>query len=371
MPIDRPQRRNQPNHSPSSNSSPSLEPKPYEMISFPTIDPPKHAPPGHQKYMSDRLHGTLFITLNVQTPVHISTGVVVMGSDIGNNRVPLIKTMTQGVDRKLLIQGSSLKGCIRSVYEAITNSRLGVIKSQREYKDKYPVNRKPCDNKNELCPASIVFGASGGKWGWQGLIEFSDATCERVDYTTGFMPSLYSPQPEPKNQDTKEKYLNSNYFNDRGKIKGRKFYYHTIRAIDKGENKGVAVQQAASNYTFTTQFHFMNLKPEELGTLLIILGQDPKYPIALKLGGGKPIGMGTMTVTVNAINKIEGKENLCDRYSSYNLSESNHLIGDSLKQFIQKQIQNSHSKLIEEAQLKQLAEVLSYPTDRKPPEGMY
>jgi hypothetical protein len=42
--------------------------------------------------------------------------------------------------------------------------------------------------------------------------------------------------------------------------------------------------------------HYKNLKSEELGVLLIALGQDPNAQIALKLSGGRPIGMGTMTV---------------------------------------------------------------------------
>lgn len=57
--------------------------------------------------------------------------------------------MTQGVEKKILIQGSSLKGCIRSVYETITNSRLGVITKDREkkYKQQIPKERLPCSKK--------------------------------------------------------------------------------------------------------------------------------------------------------------------------------------------------------------------------------
>ncbi len=92
-------------------------------------------------------------------------------------------------------------------------------------------------------------------------------------------------------------------------------YYHTIRAIDKGQNQGITIQQAAKEYTFISELHFKNLKSEELGTLLIVLGQDPKYPIALKVGGGKPIGMGTMTVEVTAAQVLQNLKELRDRYS--------------------------------------------------------
>ncbi|NJK66174.1 MAG: CRISPR-associated protein [Microcoleus sp. SU_5_3] len=328
--------------------------KPYELITFPKERPPKKPPAGHHKYLGDRLHGTLFLTLKVQTTLHVSTGVVVMGSDIGS-RVPLIKTMVQNIDQKLSIQGSSLKGCIRSAYEAITNSTLAVITSR--YKDKIPSDRLPCKNKQELCPASQVFGALD----WQGLIDFSDAKCENTGFATGFMPSLYRPRPDQRGA----------YFDARGNVAGRKFYYHTIRAIDKGQNQGITVQQAAKEYTFKTQIQFKNLTTAELGTLLIVLGQDPKYAIALKVGGGKPIGMGTMTVEVTAARVLQNQGDLRDRYSSYNPPESESMTGTKLQQFMQKNIQAAHSSLVQATQLQQLAEVLKYPTDREPPTGMY
>ncbi|WP_414529744.1 RAMP superfamily CRISPR-associated protein [Nodularia chucula] len=329
-----------------------LPPKPYQLVSFPKERPNLQRPVGHHKYLSDRLHGTLYLSLTVQTSLHVSTGLVVMGSDI-DSKVSLIKTMVQGVDQKLSIQGSSLKGCIRSVYEAITNSTLAVVTKKYKDNNKIPQERLPCNNKENLCPASRVFGALN----WQGLLDFNDANCASVGFSTGFMPSLYRPRPDE----------NQAYF-IRGKVAGRKFYYNTNKAIDKGENSGIAVQQAGREYTFITQLHFKNLLSEELGTLLIALGQDPKYPIALKVGGGKPIGMGTMTVSID---KITQPQDLKQRYSSYQVSASDELTGEKLGQFKQKHIQAAYSRLIEKPQLEELAAILRYPSDRQPPTGMY
>ncbi|MBD2203827.1 CRISPR-associated protein [Calothrix sp. FACHB-1219] len=350
MTVNRPSRPQPPNRPNGGDSSSDFVKKPYEFVSFPSERPNLQRPAGHHKYFSDRLHGTLYLTLKVQTPLHVSTGVVVMGSDIGQ-KIPLIKTMVQGVDQKLSIQGSSLKGCIRSVYEAITNSTLAVITNR--YRDKIPPERLPCRQKEQLCPASRVFGALD----WQGLLDFNDARCENISFATGFMPSLYRPRPDERGA----------YF-IRSRVAGRKFYYHTIKAIDKGQNSGIPVQQAGREYIFTTQLHFKNLTVEELGTLLIVLGQDAKYPMALKVGGGKPIGMGTMTVNID---KIHQPQNLKQRYSSYNLNQSDELIGEKLQQFIQKNIQAAHSHLIQKPQLEELAAILRYPTDREPPSGMY
>ncbi|MBF2001901.1 MAG: CRISPR-associated protein [Synechococcales cyanobacterium M58_A2018_015] len=339
---------------PTGNSSPdTLPPKPYAFISFPDTPPSLQPPAGHQQYLRDRLHGTLFLVLRVETAVHVSTGVAVMGSDI-NSRIPLIKPMVQGSDRHLLIQGSSLKGCVRAVYEAITNSTLAVITPR--YRNNIPTERLPCRDKTRLCPASRVFGALD----WQGLVEFNDARCEDSDFATDFMPSLYRPRPDQRRA----------YFIG-GRVAGRKFYYHAARAIDRGQNQGIAVQQAGRAYIFKTQLTFKNLTKAELGTLLVALGQDSKYPIALKMGGGKPIGMGTMTVNVEAIDKVGDTKALRDRYTHYTLPESNQLTGELLKQFMQQMIQAAHRELIQEPQLKQLAEVLKFPTDRAAPSGVY
>jgi RAMP superfamily len=335
-----------------NSSDQNLAPKPYELISFPKKAPTLAHPAGHDRYAPDKLHGSLHLVLEVQTGVHVSTGVVAMGSDVGNNRIPLIKPMTQDVNRKLVIQGSSLKGCVRSIYEAITNSTLAV--TTRKYDKKIPSDRMPCEDKAALCPASRVFGAMN----WQGLVKFTDATCRSAKPSVGFMPSLYRPRPE-----------RPAYYGKNGKVLGRKFYYNTNRAIEPGENRGIPMQQAGRLLTFETLLHYQNLAPAELGILLIALGQDPKYPMVLKVGGGKPIGMGTMTVEVRA---VEQSANMGDRYSQYELAADIRMTGDALTSFVQQQIQAAHSSsLLEQPQLVELAKVLGHPSDREPPSGMY
>ncbi len=336
---------------PYNQSSETPAPKPYAMVSFPKERPQLQQPIGQDKYHENRCHGILHLTLKVQTALHVSTGVVVMGSDVGQKSIPLIKTMMQGTEGQLIIPGSSLKGVVRSVYEAITNSTLAVI-TQR-YKNDIPSERLPCRDKNRLCPASRVFGALD----WQGLINFTDARCQSAGFRAGFMPSLYRPHSEAKH----------NYFKQ-GKVAGRKFYYHTIKAVDKGQQQGIPVQQAVKEFVFTTQLHYRNLSQAELGTLLIVLGQDkPKHPIALKVGGGKPIGMGTMAAEITL---LEQPANLRDRYLSYD-SKPTQLAGNQLQQMMQKAIAEAHRQLVQSQQLQELADVLKYPTDREPPEGMY
>ena len=187
-------------------NSKNIAPKPYELIPFPQVKPSLGKPAGHHKYHENKVHGTLYLALSVETAVHVSTGVVAMGNNVGQNRIPLIKTMMQDGDQNLIIPGSSLKGVVRSIYEAITNSTLGVIsnsRKDRELVEKIPKDRHPCPNKEFLCPASRIFGARD----WQGLISFSDAVAQKSGSDSKFMPNSFPPRPKPKNRDTGRSYL--------------------------------------------------------------------------------------------------------------------------------------------------------------------
>jgi len=358
-----PPRRVSPPTRPNSANTPVeiVTPKPYELISLPTQSPDKAKPAGQEGFKSDRISGKISLRLTVKTASFIASGVVAMGSDLSDKtrNIPLIKTSIER-EQRLLIPGSSLKGVVRSTYEAITRSCL--CKVTKKYHKQIPSSYQECSinrqrNQVTVCPACQVFGAMD----WQGLIHFTDAQCETTGFSTGFMPSLYRPRPEERKA----------YFNPQGEVAGRKFYYHGIKAVDQGQQQGIPVQQAGKEYRFTTQLRFMNLTPAELGTLLIVLGQDSKNLIALKVGGGKPIGMGTMVVDVTEIKRINSKQQWRDRYSSYD-SPPDSLTGNSLKEFIQTVIQTAHTqKLVQDRQLQELKQVLKWPTDREPPEGVY
>ncbi|ABC99078.1 RAMP superfamily CRISPR-associated protein [Synechococcus sp. JA-3-3Ab] len=325
--------------------------KPYELIPFPQQPPKLEHPAGHAKFHPDKLHGTLFLTLTVQTALHISTGHLALGSDVGVNGIRVLKTMTTTPDGRLKIQGSSLKGAIRAMYEAITNSTLAVITSR--YKDRIPPERQPCRQKERLCPASRVFGALN----WQGLVEFRDAIATGTGSGVGSLPPLYRPRPDQ---------CKAYFKKENGKVIGRKFYYTHKKAL-QGHQKGTPTQQAAQNTVFKTQIHFKNLTPAELGTLFTVLGQDPNHPMLLKVGGGKPVGLGSLQVTLD---KIEQPRNLKERYSRYDPPEADTLEGGRLQAFVQEQIRAAQGYILPE-QLKRLAAILSPTALREPPTGVY
>lgn len=259
--------------------------------------------------------------------------------------------MTTTPNGRLKIQGSSLKGAIRAMYEAITNSTLAVMTSR--YKNQIPPERHPCRNKEQLCPASRVFGALN----WQGLVEFRDAIATSAGSGGGSLPPLYRPRPDQ---------CKAYFQRENGRVIGRKFYY-THRNALQNSSRGTPTQQAIQNTVFKTQIHFKNLTPAELGTLLTVLGQDPKHSMLLKVGGGKPVGLGSLQVTLD---KIERSGNLKDRYSRYDPPEADTLEGKRLQAFVQEQIRAAQGYILPE-QLKRLAAILSPTALREPPTGVY
>ena len=336
-------------------------PKPYQLVSLPSQPPKRKKPVGHQRLREDRLQGSLSLRLRIKTSSFIASGVVAMGSDLSpqTRQIPLVKLAVESNDQ-LVIPGSSLKGSIRSTYEAITRSCLCNKRGGRD-NDKIPKGYQECQYKknekniSQLCPACQVFGAMG----WQGLVRFPDAilteTPEKT-ITTGFMPSLYSPSDK-----------RPAYYKD-GKYAGRKFYYHAEEAVEETESRGIPVQNIIENSIFMAKIRFRNLKQSELGVLFTVLGYNKDYPFALKVGGGKPIGMGTLTTEII---EMECLENVRDRCLSYDYT-SEPLTGESLITFIDESMQKAHqSQLIQQQQLQELQKILAYPTDRKAPSEMY
>ncbi|MFN3929342.1 MAG: RAMP superfamily CRISPR-associated protein, partial [Thermoflexus sp.] len=68
-------------------------------------------------------------------------------------------------DGQLIIPGTSIKGAVRSVVEAISNSCVKLITSR----ERLPPSHQPCD-EDALCPACRLFGVTG----YRGRAHFAD-----------------------------------------------------------------------------------------------------------------------------------------------------------------------------------------------------
>jgi CRISPR/Cas system CSM-associated protein Csm3 (group 7 of RAMP superfamily) len=310
-------------------------PRNYNFISLPPQRPDRldilgRDKFGHDKYQinNQRFSGKLFLNLTVVSPVSVNSGITVMGSDLAQQtldptsaryvaRISLIQSSVQQ-NQRLIIPGSFLKGVVRSIYEAITRSCLCKTDAKRE---KIPDGYSECKDTSQLCPACVTFGAMS----WLGLVHFHDAKYDpdndKPGFQIGLVPPLFPPKPDATDLETNEKI----YYDERNKIRGRKFYPHSY---NEEVIPTIRIQQAELGKNFTTYVSYANLTKAQLGTLLIALGQDPENRLRLKIGSGKAVGMGTMKMDVVKIEQLN-----INRYLSYN-SNSSALEGNQLQTFI-------------------------------------
>lgn len=311
----------------------------FDFVDFPENSAPQAELVGHDRLLTDRYHGHLTLQLTALTPVFIASGVTALGRDV-DQPVPLLKVMGQDAAGNLILQGTSLKGCIRSVYETITNSRLGV-KSDRSPQGGNPPFR-PVRRGHTLSPAELVFGTMG----LQGLVSITDAVGDRP-LELGELPPMFQPRAG----------------------KGRKFYYHHNgsssniatpgREEEKPDRPASPIHQAPVGSVFTTTLRFSNLTFAQLGALLIALGQDKAHQrcFALKVGAGKGKGMGSIAVQLTSHNITEGSNLKASRYLTYK-ADDDHLSKRALTEALQAAYD---SGLVNVNQLDRLYQILQHP----------
>ncbi|WP_017711222.1 RAMP superfamily CRISPR-associated protein [Prochlorothrix hollandica] len=334
--------------------------KPYRFVSLPDRAKKQPVTAGQECFDHQRYTGILSLTLNVETATLVASGIIALGTDVGLKE-PLVKTAIQR-DRQLLIPGSSLKGVVRSAFEAITASCLGLPQAKTTSKKTLHVASElaKCgavkvspeqtlqDKRNSrLCPACRVFGTMG----WQGLACFSEAV-GTGQVTTSYMPTLKSPQPAYQAYD-----------NGQQQVTGRKFYVSTTETVPENK-KNIPTQTAKPGYQFKTSLRVTNLSEQEIGALLLALGlENLDQPWKLRLGSGKPVGFGNLTVQVTEWTALAGEgspsQTVIDRYRTY-AQQPGSLTGEGLRQFQQRCMAAAkQSNYVLGPQLQQLTHILT------------
>lgn len=246
-------------------------PKPYEFVPLPEGRIPLDAPAGHHRYQAERYSGALMAQIIAHSPVHVASGLL---EPSGDRKYPMVKGhfRTEG---RLAIPGTSLKGCIRSIAEAISRSSVQVTRA-REIERDYLPGRSP----EKLDVAQRIFGALG----YQGMVRFADALLP-ADAKSVIVPSPQLFRPRAESTDT--------YFEGR-QPRGRKFYMHgTLAGGD------LPLEACPLESTFELRMEFENLSAGELGLVLTAMGlsETPEQPrFYPKLGGGKPACLGTIEI---------------------------------------------------------------------------
>ncbi|MGH7091672.1 MAG: TIGR03986 family type III CRISPR-associated RAMP protein [Stellaceae bacterium] len=114
-----------------------------------------HRPPGHERYHADRYSGKITVKLIAETPLLLldPANAVPEREANGHQTFPVL----QGPDGKPLIRPTSIKGMLRSAYEAVTNSRFGIF---RAHEDRLGL-RVPTGGSLALVPVRIERSGTG------------------------------------------------------------------------------------------------------------------------------------------------------------------------------------------------------------------
>jgi len=314
--------------------------KPYDFVPFPKRRPYREKGAGQDKLNPCLLSGTLELTLHTLTPVHVGSGY----SDFikaGNQEYLAALQASKPVRedgttrRRYLIPGSSLKGTVRSIVEAITRSCIRITQSR--HRPYIPQGYGGCMSVNDLCIACRLFGAQD----YQGHVSFEDAVAPKGSLVLLGTPLLWTPARGGRG--LPPRYLQGN------QARGRKFYAHARPA--SGADPRACIKSGAE---LPLRIHFLNLSEAELGILLTALGLHPDHPFPIKLGGGKPVGLGSVQIILNRVTLLQGADAL---KATGRLGQARTLVGSDLNAFRQR-CANAASALIDNDALGELEAIL-------------
>ena len=313
--------------------------KPYDFVPFPKERPDRKKGAGQDKLDARLLSGTLELTLRTLTPVHVGLGYsdfIKAGNQEYLAALQASKPVREAdaVRRRYLIPGSSIKGAVRSIVEAITRSCVHVTRVKEWL---IPDDNRPCGREKGLCLACRLFGAQG----YQGHVSFEDAVAPKGSLVLLDTPQLWTPARGGRG--LPPRYLQGN------QARGRKFYRHARPPT--GADPRACIKSGAE---LPLRIHFLNLSEAELGVLLTALGQHPDYRFPIKLGGGKPVGLGSVQIILNRVTLLQGVDAL---KATGRLGQAKTLAGDDLNDFLT-QCANAADELIDGDALGELEAIL-------------
>ena len=315
--------------------------KPYDFVPFPKERPYREQGAGHDKLNPRLLSGTLELTLHTLTPVHVGSGYsdfIKAGNQEYLAALQASKPVREAdaVRRRYLIPGSSIKGAVRSLVEAITRSCIRI--TQSKHRPYIPQGYGGCMSVDDLCIACRLFGAQD----YQGHVSFEDAVAPKGSLVLLGTPLLWTPARGGRG--LPPRYLQGN------QARGRKFYAHARPA--SGADPRACIKSGAE---LPLRIHFLNLSEAELGILLTALGLHPDHPFPIKLGGGKPVGLGSVQVKCQRINLLQGADAL---KATGRLGQARTLVGSDLEAFVAR-CANAASALIDDDALGELETILN------------
>lgn len=341
---------------------------PYDFARIDWTRPPeRRCPVWHHRLVgqgTQRLYtGHLDVRIDVETPLFIADP---RASTFDARKAAVSIKNAQG---EYIIPGSSLKGMLRAVVEALGNGCLTLFDGSYEgggvnYFREVPQAFQHCADNTNLCIACRIFGMlkEHTQGVFLGKVNIGDA---RVDAESVY---LYDPMytkalmnPKPHHQ--------SFYLDESGQhIAGRKFYFHhspdreplteerLVFMAGKPANR--YIQPLDRDTRFYVRIDFTNLEADEFAALLlaVTLKEDMRH----KIGYAKPLGLGSISLFPTYLKLI-------DYHARYTRTGPTQGIttyeGDALWSFLDEQIDTFSAKHLLPIAMEDLGRIWRWPPD--------
>jgi hypothetical protein len=137
--------------------NPNIEPKPFALIPIPTQAPDRKPVVTHEKFTG--LTGRLELSFTVASEyLFVGSGAYEFDPNARGDRPDVWYTFYRR-NGKLCVPGTSIKGAIRAIVEAISNSCVSQI---RRFKEQVQSQQhQPCRFEDEKSPSALLAGFSG------------------------------------------------------------------------------------------------------------------------------------------------------------------------------------------------------------------
>jgi CRISPR/Cas system CSM-associated protein Csm3 (group 7 of RAMP superfamily) len=291
---------------------------PYDFVRIDWSKPLKReCPVWHHRLFGEGVpglySGQIEMDVIAETPLFIFAT-----EDASSNNVREPARFAYNAQGDYIIPGSTLKGMIRNVFEALGNGCLTLFDERYrgkggaeriDYRLKVPADFQHCSNPTKLCIACRTFGMLGGRnqGVFLGKVNIGDAVSNPDKiymYDAIYTKSLMEPKPYHASfyLDEKERY-----------IAGRKFYFHHSRKLEPLTETGPIYfgKTLANRYIqpldYDSEFHFRvdftNLTRDEFHALLQAIVLDEK--MRHKIGYAKPLGLGTIELRPTQLTLVD------------------------------------------------------------------
>lgn len=253
--------------------------------------------------VDEALSGVATIEFVCEQPIHIGSGFKRM---VG----PRVVRSAVRIQDRLGLPGSSVKGMLRSRYEAITysctdapkdkvwdvRSSTGLKKARFRPGTLALDALKACSAREPkmFCPACALFGLMSQRSRVTVTDFHAPAQGEFAlfDLPEQFGPNIHHVGAAKIITDEHSRDRSSNQMFEVSDLKGRKFALGEGRRVENAKPQPVEVIPAGT--ILQGQIRFMNVMPMELGGMLAAIGKTPASK--LKIGAGKCYGLGRMSL---------------------------------------------------------------------------